>query len=261
VFRAVNELWRDSVYEYQCVDVSEKIEMVARSLRTTDDSEGSESEIQNVYFKQYLPISSAVTYDLVVSAYSLSDIPTIVMRKSTVRSLWGKTNRFLVLIEVGNLAGFSILAEARSMLLNSSQAQDAFHESVENSGHVFAPCPHDRQCPMIGGSKPCHFGQRSQLSLIERTSPLRNHGFHIEKFSYLVLQKGPRTETETKSRVLQPVRKRSRHLICTACCPDGEVRNQVVSKGKWRASYKALRSSKWGDRVEITPSQTELDES
>ena len=37
-----------------------------------------------------------VPYDLVVSAYSLSEIPTIALRKSVVRSLWEKTNDFLV---------------------------------------------------------------------------------------------------------------------------------------------------------------------
>ena len=37
-----------------------------------------------------------VPYDLVVSAYSLSEIPTIALRKSVVRNLWEKTNDYLV---------------------------------------------------------------------------------------------------------------------------------------------------------------------
>ena len=39
----------------------------------------------------------------------------------------------------------------------------------------------------------------------------------------------PRAEL---SRVLQPVKKRSRHVICSLCTPDGSTQEQIFTKGK-----------------------------
>ena len=40
-FRAANELWANSIFEYQCIDVSDEVEKVARLLRRGEkDCEG-----------------------------------------------------------------------------------------------------------------------------------------------------------------------------------------------------------------------------
>ena len=77
--------------------------------------------ISDVHFRQYLPVSNKVNffnncgtgrkslppflslsrpvqvqYDLVVSSYSLGDVPAVKLRRLSVASLWRKTKQFLV---------------------------------------------------------------------------------------------------------------------------------------------------------------------
>lgn len=47
-------------------------------------------------------------YDLVVSAYSLLELPTMHTRLETVAKLWAKTEQYLVIVEKGTNAGFKV---------------------------------------------------------------------------------------------------------------------------------------------------------
>lgn len=66
-----------------------------------------------------------------MSSYSLFELPSSKVRLETIMNLWNKTEKYLVLTEVGTNAGFQLINEARDFILNI--------EDERNRGHVFAP--------------------------------------------------------------------------------------------------------------------------
>ncbi|KXJ27318.1 Methyltransferase-like protein 17, mitochondrial [Exaiptasia diaphana] len=93
---AAHSQWSDSIKEYQCIDVSEHMNDIAEYLLRGSESFKRPLHIPYVYFKRFLPISNKVTYDIVISSYSLSEIPRIATRKEAIKNLWEKTNDFLI---------------------------------------------------------------------------------------------------------------------------------------------------------------------
>jgi ribosomal protein RSM22 (predicted rRNA methylase) len=69
---------------------------------------------------------------LVVSAFTLTDLASDVIRKKTIESLWNQTKDVLVLVDRGTPYGSYIIRRARAQILNMAekQAQDV---------HVVAP--------------------------------------------------------------------------------------------------------------------------
>lgn len=50
----------------------------------------------NVFFRNFLPVSTNVKYDVVVASHSLSELSCEKERRRVIRKLWQKTNQFLV---------------------------------------------------------------------------------------------------------------------------------------------------------------------
>lgn len=261
---AAHQLWGDTIYESQCVDTSQDMGEMARLLRlggqtSTGGTVLEKESIPGVFFRQYLPLSGKVKYNLVIAAYTLGEIPSIRWRKISLASLWRKTEDFLVLLEPGTWSGYHNILEAREFLLNSNiWASPEYLQDIPGSdevnlqGHIFAPCPHSHQCPLVASRVPCHFAQRVQLSFTQKNSPLKHSGFHIEKFSYLVLRKGQEmTATNNSSRLIEPIKKRSGHAICKFCCPDGKAREVILTKSKTPTTYRDAREKKWGDLLDL----------
>ncbi|XP_072363755.1 ribosome assembly protein METTL17, mitochondrial-like [Scyliorhinus torazame] len=121
----------------------------------------------------------------------------------------------------------------------------------ESAAHVFAPCPHDLTCPKLTGKAPlpCNF--------VQAYHPLSfawNTGVKLERFSYLVLRRGPREEVEAWPRVVRPVLCRPRHVHAHVCCADGTLRHMVLTPRKsGRDLYRWARNSSWGDRLPVPP--------
>ncbi|KAI5608993.1 methyltransferase-like protein 17, mitochondrial isoform X2 [Silurus asotus] len=92
--RAAHTHWGDSLKEYVCVDSSAAINSLAKRL-LTGDSEGDEPLIKHVYFRQFLPVSPKVQSDLVLAAFSLSELPSQEEREETLQTLWRKTHSYL----------------------------------------------------------------------------------------------------------------------------------------------------------------------
>ena len=69
-------------------------------------------------------------------SHVLTELPSNTARETTLNALWGKTAKFLVLVDNGTPEGFRIIAEARSFILQQGNAS------------VVAPCPHDGVCPL-----------------------------------------------------------------------------------------------------------------
>nr|XP_033819251.1 methyltransferase-like protein 17, mitochondrial isoform X2 [Geotrypetes seraphini] len=247
---AAHTTWGESIREYVCVDSSAAMNLLAECLMR-GGSESQEMCIPGVHFRQFLPISPKVQFDLVVSAYSLNELPSRVDRISTVETLWRKTSGFLVLIENGTKEGHRMLMEARDAVLRAKDS--VYHDSRPT--YVFAPCPHQLPCPRLSQPVilPCSF--------IQTYEPLPfswNGSVNREKFSFLIMSRAaPAVENEWP-RITQELQRRTRHVHCSLCCSDGSHRHTVLTARKQgRDLYRCARASEWGDRLPVINSGME----
>uniref|UniRef100_A0A672I8Z9 Ribosome assembly protein METTL17, mitochondrial n=1 Tax=Salarias fasciatus TaxID=181472 RepID=A0A672I8Z9_SALFA len=248
---ASHSYWGDSLKEMVCVDSSGSMNNLAERLLKGDD-EGAAPHIKHVYFRQFLPVSPKVQFDLVVSAFTLSELPGVKDREDAVFTLWRKTSSYLVLVENGTKEGHQMLMEARDALLKKQEK--TVHDPRPAS--VFAPCPHELTCPKLTSQTavPCNFLQFYQ--------PLLNDtAVQTEKFSFLVLSRSrPAAAAEGVdwARLIAPVLRRTRHVHCRMCCPDGQLQHVVVTARKHsRDVYRCARSSDWGDQLPLIPNAQE----
>ncbi|XP_067870553.1 ribosome assembly protein METTL17, mitochondrial isoform X2 [Heterodontus francisci] len=208
---AGRKAWGATLREYLCVDSSAAMHRAAEFLMRGGTDVDTE-QVSGVYFRHFLPVSPKVKFDLVVSAYSLSELPLLSERLRVVETLWRKTEGFLVLIENGTKDGHQILMEARDAVLKAGGG--------DSDGHVFAPNPNVK----------------------------------LEKFSYVILSRGSRQETQHWPRLIQPVLCKPRHVHAHLCCADGTMRHAVITPRKsGRDLYRWARNSTWGDRLPVPP--------
>uniref|UniRef100_A0A8C8IHB9 Methyltransferase like 17 n=1 Tax=Oncorhynchus tshawytscha TaxID=74940 RepID=A0A8C8IHB9_ONCTS len=243
---ASHSFWGDTLKEMVCVDNSGAMNTIAdRLLR------GSETEnyiiIMLFFVEQFLPVSPKVQFDLVVGAFSLSELASQKEREDAILTLWRKTSSYLVLVENGTKEGHQILMDARDILLKKQER--AAHDPRRPS--VFAPCPHESPCPKLFQLPlvPCNFSQAySPLPLPGAPDRL------TERFSYLVLSRTDWAGGEGLdwARLTAPVLRRPRHVHCQVCCSSGEIKRVVVTAHRHgRDVYRCARNSDWGDQLPI----------
>ncbi|XP_028987802.1 methyltransferase-like protein 17, mitochondrial [Betta splendens] len=245
---ASHSCWGDTLKEMVCVDSSAPMNILAERL-LKGDNERAEAHIKHVYFRQFLPLSPKVQFDLVFAAFTLSELPSAKEREEAVVTLWRKTNAYLVLVENGTKEGHQMLMEARDTLLQKQEK--VVHDS--RPALVFAPCSHDLMCPKFTHEPviPCNFQQAY------KPLPLSGHNDHrTEKFSYLIMTRTepaqPKTEGVDWARLIAPVQRRARHVHCRMCCSDGQLQHVVVTARKHsRDMYRCARSSDWGDQLPL----------
>lgn len=235
---AANETWGNSLKEIFCVDTSKDMICLSEDL-----IDSYQKELKNkLSYRQFLPIHP--TYDIVVSAYSLMELPSTATRIETLLKLWCKTNKYLVLIEQGTTAGFNVISEARKFLLEAIKDEKSNMEA-----HIFSPCPHDLDCPKLNraGHNPCHF-QITYNSYPQKEQPKK------ELFTYVVISKEPRKSDDKQwPRIVRPVLCKSRHVICRMCTSSGTLQEIIFSPAKHgRIPYMCAKSSKWGDRLPLS---------
>ncbi|CAH1985197.1 unnamed protein product [Acanthoscelides obtectus] len=234
---AANTYWKNSIFEYYNVDTSRDMNDLAQLLLQGGTSTGVMPK--GVFFRQFLPASNT-TYDLVVSAYTMFEMPSAHDRLSNVLNLWNKTEKYLVIVEQGTNAGFKIINELRDFILQI--------QKEKSKGHVFSPCPHDNICPrfVLDDGTPCNFEVKYFTLPIGASSQQKR-----ELYSYVVLKKGKRNEEEPKwPRLVRPTLVRSKHTICRMCSPNGQLREVIFTASKHtKPVYHCARSTKWGDRL------------
>ncbi|KAI6654569.1 Methyltransferase-like protein 17, mitochondrial isoform X2 [Oopsacas minuta] len=253
---AVDSVWGHEDKMFHSVDMSSSmLELAARLREVADLPLDSFSDLRETRF-----LPGLGHYDMVVAAYSLSDLSSLDMVRKTLNTLWQQTKNFLVIIENGTMAGHSILSQFRNDTLESDYDQD----NSDSHNPIFAPCPHAFTCPLI--SEGCYFKQRTELSFIQnRDSVLKSNSYFTEKFSYLVLAKPvviPLLEEVDPyfGRLIGPTLKRRRHVITQLCAPDGRTERKTFTKGKHSPFYKDIRRSDWGDIIKLTPPVQEVQE-
>ncbi|XP_030395692.1 methyltransferase-like protein 17, mitochondrial isoform X1 [Gopherus evgoodei] len=243
---AAHGAWGQTLREYLCVDSSSPMLALAERL-LQGGSESSQAPLfPGVYFRQFLPVSPKVKFDLVVSAFSLNELPSLAERRETIRTLWRKTDGFLVLVENGTKEGHQMLMEAREIVLGGGDK--VVHDPRE--AHIFAPCPHHLPCPRLNPERPlpCNYLQAYQ-PLPFRWNPVLKE----ELFSFLILRRGPGASEEPWPRITQAVLSRARHVHCHLCCADGSLQHAVITARRHgRDLYRCARLSHWGDRLPVT---------
>ncbi|XP_021567245.1 methyltransferase-like protein 17, mitochondrial isoform X3 [Carlito syrichta] len=253
---AAHSTWGQSLHEYMCVDSSAAMLDLAEKL-LKDGSDSGEPHIPGVFFRQFLPVSPKVQFDVIVSAFSLSELPSKADRTEVIQTLWRKTSHFLVLVENGTKAGHRLLMDARDLVLKTREKSPL----DPRPGFVFAPCPHELPCPQLTASKPL------ACSLSQAYHPIPfswNKKPREERFSMVILARGAPEEANRWPRITQPILKRPRHVHCHLCCPDGHMQHAVITaRQHGRDLYRCARVSSWGDLLpvitasELSPSSAE----
>ncbi|XP_034938143.1 methyltransferase-like protein 17, mitochondrial isoform X2 [Chelonus insularis] len=235
-------LWPKSIKEYLGIEISEPMMKLAQKIINMSDT-----PIQNVFFKQYFPVASP-SYDLIVSAFSLLELPTRRNRMETVLNLWRKTARYLVIVEEGTTAGFAIINEVREFFLRVVKSHT---EKGMYKAFIFAPCPHQLPCPMFQTrDTACKFN--ASFFALPYWKMKKNHVLNTQ-FTYIVLKKGSdKTEEDEWPRLVQPVLKGSKRAICRMCTAEGNLQEITFTKSKHeRPLFRCARKSHLGDRLPI----------
>uniref|UniRef100_A0A8C8SZS8 Ribosome assembly protein METTL17, mitochondrial n=1 Tax=Pelusios castaneus TaxID=367368 RepID=A0A8C8SZS8_9SAUR len=218
---AAHSFWGGTLHEYLCVDNSAPMLTLAEQLLHG----GSESQapfFPGVYFRQFLPVSPKVQFDLVVSAFSLNELSSLAERRETIQTLWRKTDGFLVLVENGTKEGHQMLMEAREIILRGDDKVS--HDP--RKAHVFAPCPHHLPCQRLNPKRPlpCNYLQTYHSLPFRWNPPMKE-----EIFSFLILHRGPVAGVEPWPRITQAVLGRPRHVHCHLCCADGSLQHAIIT--------------------------------
>ncbi|KAI0213026.1 Methyltransferase-like protein 17, mitochondrial [Lamellibrachia satsuma] len=249
---AANSVWETTLQEHYCVDTSADMNTIARLL-VQDGEEEKPMCFPNIYFRQYFPPSVQNKYDLVVSAFTLLELPGQAERLKAVLALWKKTDQFLVLAENGTYAGYQAVLEARDFLLQLGEEGFPGQGDESLRGHVFAPCPHDKPCPRYvrQDGTPCNFMVPYQPLKVKGSKQTDD----VARFAFVVLRKGERpTEDVSWPRIVRPTSTPSRRVHCRTCAANGELQMSTITSSKHgRDLYWCGRASKWGDLLPTVP--------
>lgn len=165
--------------------------------------------------------------DLCIASYSIGEIKPL---KPLLQKIWDSESKTIAIIEPGTPAGYETILQTREFFLRAG-------------GHILAPCPHEKGCPLQGGNW-CHFSVRLPRTKLQRFLKEGNLGYEDEKYSYLIVT---REKKETlKGRVLRHPFKGSGFVKLNLCTPSGENVEQTVSR-KEKDPYKRARRISWGD--------------
>lgn len=166
---------------------------------------------------------------LATASYVLDELPDA-QQRALVRKMAGAAP-LVAVVEPGTPAGYRRTLAARS-------------ELIEAGFSVAAPCPHDGECPLAGGTDWCHFAVRVHRSALQRQLKEAELGFEDEKFSYVVASALP--TRPAPGRILRHPQGRKGLAEFQVCAAEGTVRQTVVSKREGQL-YKHARKARWGD--------------
>lgn len=169
--------------------------------------------------------------DLVTLAYVLNELEPD-DRHQLVERLWPLTADTLVIVEPGTPAGWQRIIAARRQL-------------IESGGHVIAPCPHAKECPLQPPDW-CHFARRVARSRLHRQTKAADVPWEDEKFSYVAVSRKP--APASGARVIARPRKASGRVTLKLCRADGSAGDQLFSRRDGELFKRASRSD-WGSSM------------
>jgi ribosomal protein RSM22 (predicted rRNA methylase) len=154
---AANDSWPCSIGEHFNIDYNKDLNNLAHLLLKCGDDR-QPPIYNNVLYREFLPVGNHIQYDLIVSAFSLKELPSFQSRVQVLENLWHKTQDTLVIVEHGNRAGFSVIMEARNLILKlGGYDPTAIYSSKENPETQLVEEVLQNQChivaPVITNSK------------------------------------------------------------------------------------------------------------
>lgn len=272
---AVNKTWPNSVSEFLNIDLSKEQQSLCEFLLR--GGKYSAEVLPGVFHKQYLPTSTKSKYDMVVSAFSLLELPNAELRANIIENLWQKTDDLLVLIERGNIGGFTALNEARSLVLDlggrqvTSRINKTYDTRVKPSlapqlSHCVAPCPHEFICPRMsmpskGRLHYCRFRIAFNTLHIGERKPVTVK----EEFSYVVLRRGQQKQAYYRfeehlnlkwPRIVEGRKKAGGQITFKMCTPSGDLAETTITKKYGKAVFEVAKACDWGDVLPIKANDT-----
>lgn len=175
-------------------------------------------------------------HDLVVCSYSLGEIELRAARR-ILKAAWRSTHQAVAVIEPGTTKGFETILALRD-------------ELIAAGGHVIAPCPHERACPMAAAGKP-NADWRHFTARLERSSRRRikgaELGYEDEKYSYIAASKSP--VQPASARIIRHPMRRAGFTQLQLCAEEGLADVTVTRKDK--EEWKRARKADWGDAWDL----------
>jgi len=170
-------------------------------------------------------------YDLITASYALGELDSE-SAVSIARSAWQATRGIFVIIEPGTMSGFALIRQIRRVL-------------IEDGASLLAPCPHDRECPILENDW-CHFAARVSRSTLHRHLKGGQLAYEDEKFSYLAFTRtpAPRAPARVLRHPLYPPRQ-----VHFVACTDTGIRNINISKS--HPEFKSAQKAGWGDTLPV----------
>jgi ribosomal protein RSM22 (predicted rRNA methylase) len=169
-------------------------------------------------------------HDIVCLSYSLNELAPPV-RERVMATAFRLARRAVVLVEPGTPAGFASLLAARDQL-------------IREGGHVLAPCPHNRPCPMPELGSWCHFAERLQRTRRHRAAKGAELGWEDEKYGYMIIgREAP--APGGGGRIVYPPSENKVQVTLDLCTSDGLV--SVAIPRRERDGYKRAKKARWGD--------------
>uniref|UniRef100_A0A0N4ZUE8 Methyltransferase-like protein 17, mitochondrial n=1 Tax=Parastrongyloides trichosuri TaxID=131310 RepID=A0A0N4ZUE8_PARTI len=293
-FWACNEKFGNAVKEYTLVDVNPIISQFSMDIMRSN-KDNNVFIHPNVNFRRSLVPSLQIKYDLVIAHRSLIEFANKETRLELIKSLWQRTNKYLIIIESHMEDSFNAILEARDYILEEGKKVDfskikevfdkygIFDEEIQNvlennlisdfekyyllkaklpkdavvptmleSGYVYAPCPHDQQCPkksIVNTKKStCTFSIKYRdIRADGKPSKLRN-GTGNTAFSYIILEKGDRPIGKEFYPRLIKLSKGNKHFTCQSCTLYNGLQHYVISK-KNKHFYQQTKGLNHGDKI------------
>jgi len=118
-----------------------------------------------------------------MSTFFLSTLPKIPQRNH-VKKLLSFKSPYVILIDHARPAGWAAISKARQYIIEQNTAS--------NPLHIVAPCPHEKECPLLNTADMCGFSQRLQSPRFLRKTKHSSRGDEDKKYVYLVVARGPR---------------------------------------------------------------------
>ncbi|KAJ1650317.1 37S ribosomal protein S22 [Dispira simplex] len=271
---ACHEVFGAKVQDCLGVDISEG--MLERAEAIWKDHQELNKIIPRVEFQRYMSYNpDQVGYDLTISAFTLSELPTDTLRESTLESLWNQTKDVLVLIDRGTQAGSQMMLKARDWFIKQGQqvtSEDSpISDTLQTGLHIVAPCAHEDACPLKDTQAWCHFSQQVQRPAFMMQAKRCKSNQEDVKYTYLIIRRGPRpvvtpsttttsvtsqalgkrlqSESYSWSRMVFPAMKRSGHVIVDMCTPEGTIARDTFVKSDGETTWKDMKKAMWGDLI------------
>ncbi len=171
-------------------------------------------------------------HDLVVCSYSLGEIEPGAARR-LMKAAWQSAQQVVAVIEPGTMKGFETILARRA-------------ELIAAGGHLIAPCPHERACPLAAADKAgadwCHFAARCERSSLHRRIKEAALGYEDEKYSYLAAARFP--VPPAPARVVRHPQRQPGFVRLELCAADSLKTVTVTRREK--DAWKRARKLEWG---------------